>query len=339
MKRLIALAVSSLVAFSACSGGGTTATRTPGVVAPAPSKQLLSAYRVPLTHDATVDAAATAGEKQRQAQAGGRKTQGLGGLPTLDTIFAILDAPRFAAGAQINVAILGVQAIGADGVAYSIVSYPAPVVVNLLNYQTSALVLGHNTIPSQAYTTLRLVVQASSSSLLAWGTKYPVNFGYFDHSHTFTPAPSDIATIDFAVKMDATTGNPIVLADFNTVESVKLRDGQAYIGSRIAAAPWDSSAVITGTVVNNVGAPVGSAVVAVLDSSGNVVNTTLANDDGTFEIHAIPGGSYQVMVYNDYTTDSGDEILASGADSAANVTGPLIAVPGGFSINIGNIRD
>jgi hypothetical protein len=339
MKRLAALAVTSLLALSACSGGGTTATLAPGVVAPAPSKQILSAYRVPLTHSASVDAAAAAGAKLHQNQAGTRGTQGLSGMPTIDAIFAILDAPRFGAGAQINVAILGVQAIGADGVAYSIVSYPTPVVVNMLNYKTSALVLGHNSIPNQAYTTLRLVVQASASSLLAWGTQYPVNYGYFDRTHTFTPAPSDIATIDFAVKMDTTTNSPVVLADFNTVESVKIRNGQAYVGSRIAAAPYNSSAVITGKVVNNAGAAVGSAVVAVLDASGTVINTTMAEDDGTFEIHAIPGGSYQLMIYNDYTADSGDEILASGADSVANVTGPQIAVPGGFSINVGNIKD
>jgi hypothetical protein len=339
MKRLAALAVTSLLALSACSGGGTTATLAPGVVAPAPSKQILSAYRVPLTHSASVDAAAAAGAKLHQNQAGTRGTQGLSGMPTIDAIFAILDAPRFGAGAQVNVAILGVEAVGADGVAYSIVSYPRPVVVNLLDYKTNALVLGHNAIPNQNYTALRLVVQGSTSSLYAWGTTYPVTYGYYDGSHHFTASSSDISTVDFPVKLDTTSGAPIVLADFNTVESVKVRDGKAFFGSRIAAAPYNSSSVITGTVVNNVGAPVGSAIIAAIDSNGNVANSTMADDNGVFEIHAITGGTYQIMIYNDYTNAAGDELVSNAADSAADITGPQITVPGGYSVNIGKITD
>ena len=343
MKRLAALAVTSLLAFSACSGGGTTAPHAPGALAPSPTKQILTAYRVPLTHVASVDAAAAAGAKLHQAQAGTRGTQGLGGLPTIDgtidTTFAILDAPRFGAGAQVNVAILGVEAVGADGVAYSIVSYPSPVVVNMLNYKSSALVLGHNAIPNQNYTALRLVVQASASSLYAWNAKYPVTYGYYDRSHTFTASSGDISTVDFPVKLDTTSGAPIVLADFNTVESVKVRGGQALFGSRIAAAPYNSSSVITGTVVNKAGAPVGAAIIAAIDSNGNVANTTMADDDGAFEIHAITGGTYQIMIYNDYTNAAGDELTSNLADSSADITGPRITVPSGFSVNIGKITD
>lgn len=340
MKRLAALTVTSLLALSACSGGGTTATRAPGVAAPAPSKQILSAYRVPLTHSAAVDAAAAAGAKLHQAD--GRGTQGLGGLPTLDglvdTTFAILDAPRFGADGQVNVAILAVQAIGADGVAYSLVNYPAPVVVNMLNYKRSALVLGHSPIPKQDYTTLRLVVQASASSLHAWGSTYPVAYGYYSN-HTFMPAAGDIANVDFPVKMNTSTGLPTILADFNTVESVKVRDGRAQIGSRIAAAPYNSSSVISGTIVNKAGTPVDGAVIAALDANGNVLNTTQSDDDGTFEIHAIAGGTYQLVVYNDYTTAAGDELQSEHADSSATLNGPQVSVPGGYSINVGKITD
>lgn len=339
MKRLTALTITSLLALSACSGGGTSATRAPGAVAPSLTKPTLSAYRVPLVHKASVDAAAAAGAKLHQAQAGTRGTQGLGGMPTFDAYFALIDAPRFGAGAQVNVAILGVQAVGDDGVAYSIASYPSPVVVNMLDYKTSALVLGHNVIPAQNYTTLRLVVQSSASSLFAWGNSYPVSFGYYDGTHHFTAAPSDISTVDFPVKIDVNAAAPTVIADFNTVESVKVRNGQAYFGSRIAAAPYDNSSVITGTIVNNAGNSIGSAVVAALDSTGAVVSTTMANDDGTFEIHAITGGVYQLMVYNNYTTASGDQIVSNGADSVSDLTGPQIAVPGGFKVNVGNITD
>ena len=69
------------------------------------------------------------------------------------------------------------------------------------------------------------------------------------------------------------------------------------------------------------------------------VATTISEDDGTFEIHAIVGGTYQLVVYNDYITAAGDEITSEGADYTTTVTGPLVAVPGGFKVNVGNITD
>jgi len=335
MKRLAALAITSLLALSACSGGGTTATRVPGALAPSGSKAVLTAYRVPLRHSAAVDAAAALGAAK---QKGERGTQGLGSLPTLDAVFAILDAPRFGPDGQVNIAILGVQAIGADGVAYSVVSYASPIVVNMLDYKNSALVLGHAAIPDQSYTALRLVVQASASSVLAWGHSNPVTFGSYDH-HSFTAAPGDIASIDFPVKSDTSTGSMTIIADFNTVESVKIREGMSFIGSRIAAAPYDSSSIIVGNVVNNAGSAVTGAVVAALDTNGNVVVTTMSQDDGSFELHAIVGGTYQIMVYNNYVATSGDQFDSSFADSPNDLTGPQISVPGGYKVGLGNIVD
>ena len=340
LKRLAALTITSLLALSACSGGGTTASRAPGALAPSGSKAVLTAYRVPLTHNAAVDAAAALGAAKLKGERG---TQGLGGAPTVDgtvdALFAILDAPRFGPNAQINVAILGVQAVGADGVAYSIVSYAAPVVVNMLDYKTTALVLGHASIPNQSYSILRLVVQASTSSVLAWGHSNPVTFGSYDHSHSFTAAPADITSIDFPVQANSSTGSMTILADFNTLESVKIRNGMSFIGSRIAAAPYDSSSIIVGNIVNKAGSVVPGAIVAALDTNGNVVATTIAADDGSFELHAIVGGTYQIMVYNNYVASSGDEFASSLADSTDDFTGPQISVPGGYKVSLGNIVD
>lgn len=336
LKRLAALTITSLLALSACSGGGTTATRAPGAMTPSSSKAVLTAYRVPLTHNAAVDAAAALGAAKLKGERG---TQGLGGAPTIDAVFAILDAPRFGPNAQINLSILGVQAVGADGIAYSIVSYASPVVVNMLDYKTTALVLGHSPIPDQSYSILRLVVQASTSSVLAWGHSNPVTFGSYGISHSFTAAPADITSIDFPVRTNNSTGSMTILADFNTLESVKIRNGMSFIGSRIAAAPYDSSSIIVGNIVNKAGAVIPGAIVAALDTNGNVVATTMAEDDGSFELHAFVGGTYQIMVYNNYVATSGDEFSSSIADSTDDLTGPQISVPGGYKVSLGNIVD
>ncbi len=340
MKRLAALAVTSLLALSACSGGGTT-TRAPGVNASSPTKQILSAYRVPLVHVASVDAAAAAGAKLQRD--GTRGTQGLGGLPTLDglvdTTFAIVDAPYLGDGAKVNVAIVGVQAVGADGVAYNIVTYSSPVLVNMLDYKSSALVLGHNPIPKQQYTKMRLLVQGTASSVYAFGQNDSAKFGSYDASHIFTADTSDTSAIDFPILLDASNSAPTILADFNTVESVTIAGNVAQIGSIITAAVYDNSTIISGTIVNNAGNPVSSAVIAAIDASGNVAQTTITEADGSFELHAIVGASYGLIIHNSYTTRAGDTVQAKNADGSADMTGPHITAPPGYKADIGKITD
>ena len=332
MKNFAIIAVVATLALSACAGGGTTAGRT---LAQPTSAQTLTPYRVPLTHSAAIDAAAALGAQQP----GLRKPSDLGSTSTFNATIAILDAPRFGTGAQVNVAILGVEAVGADGIAYDVINYTTPMVVNMLAYQSSALVLGHALLPRQNYTTLRLVVKGSASSVVAWNTTYRVSYGYYDFTHVFTPAPSDISTVDFPVHLNMSTGDATLLADFNTVESVKIRAGIALIGSRFGSAPYSDSSVIVGTVANAAGTPVDSAVVAAVDANGNVAATTLTGADGSFEVHAIVGGVYHLVVHNDYVAASGDRIVANGADGTADVSGPTVAVPGGFKITIGPIAD
>jgi len=331
MKRLSALAVTAIVALSACSGGGSTAPRNSAALVPNSTSSTLRPYLIPLVHSASLDASAALGAKQR----GLRMPSSIGSLPTI----TIIDAPRFGVGAQINIALVAVQAIGAtDGITYTVTNYATPQIVNMLAYQTSALVLGQADIPSQDYT-VRLLVKGSASTLFSKNVTYPVQFGSYDRDHTFTANPSDLSAIDFPASVSSSTGAMTVLADFNMVESVKLSNGVAKMGSRVAAQPYNTSAVIQGKVINNATLPVGSAIVAALDSFNNVAATTQANDDGTFELHALAGGTYHLVVYNDYTSAAGDQLVSNGADSALMLSGPTVSVPAGYLINVGNIVD
>jgi len=72
-----------------------------------------------------------------------------------------------------------VEAVGEDGNAYAVVTYRAPMLVNILQYRKSALVLGHAQLPNQRYTSLRLAVSSSASSVYTSNVTYPVQYGYF----------------------------------------------------------------------------------------------------------------------------------------------------------------
>lgn len=327
MKRFFALA--ALALLPACSGS-TGVSRAPD---PSSATGTLSAYRVPLAHDAQIDAAAAAGAKLH-----GRDASSIGSLPTIDVTIAIMDAPKFGFGDRVNIAILGVEAVGEDGNAYAVVTYGAPMLVNILQYKKTALVLGHAQLPSQRYTSLRLAVSSSASSVYTSSVTYPVQYGYFK-AHSFVAAPSDVALIDFPANVRPDTGAVTILADFNTVESIRLQNQVALIGSRIVSAPYDASSVIAGTVVNNASTPVSSASVSAVDANGAVAASTLTDADGKYELHALVGGIYQLQISNDYTTAAGDEIVSSGASSSTDVVGPKTVVPGGFKVTLPPIAD
>ena len=309
MKRFFALA--ALALLPACSGS-TGVSRAPD---PSSATGTLSAYRVPLAHDAQVDAAATAGAKRH-----GRDASTIGSLPTIDVTIAIMDTPKFGLGDQVNIAILRVEAVGEDGNAYAVVTYSAPMLVNILQCRKSALIFGHAQLPNQRYTSLRLAVSSSVSSVYASSVTYPVQYGYFK-AHSFVAAPSDFALIDFPANVRPDTGAVTILADFNTVESIRLQNQIALTASRIVSAPCDASSVIAGTVVSNASTPVSSASVSAVDTNGNVAASRMTDANGKYELHALVGGTYQLQISNEYTSAAGDEIDSSGASSSSERRG------------------
>ena len=331
MKRTALLALTGIVALSACGGGGSNA-GLPAYSAPRSAATVsMAPYQIPVVTDPGVQAA----ERAFKATLRDPKTS-YGGVPT---VALIIDAPMFGPGAQVNIAVTGVNAI-AGGSSYPIVSYASPVLVNVLNYQTSALQLGSSTLPAIAYDGVQYVVDPSQSSVVVNGVRYPVKFGTFAN-RTFTPSTASLATLYFATPADGTLGQPITFVmDFTASHWVKLRNGIAEIGMSGKATTQSRSAAIAGKVVNAAGLPVSGATVAAYAADSTRVRTALSAADGTFELHAIDGGTYSVRVYNTFAPDDADDVLvATGNDPGDSIPALTVNVPAGFRVDLGQIKD
>jgi outer membrane autotransporter protein len=72
-----------------------------------------------------------------------------------------------------------------------------------------------------------------------------------------------------------------------------------------------------------------------------VANTVNTDASGNFNLHTINAGSYQLVIYNNYTTASGQNIVASGADASqgASFQGPSVTVTAGGTTQVGTLND
>lgn len=254
--------------------------------------------------------------------------EGLGGIPLVNLVLCLFDAPLAGDGAQVNIALAGINAIS-NGVATPVVTNATPVVVDLISLQNVAQQYA-GALPAGSYDTLQLVVDPNASNVVANGTTYPVQFG-----GVAADAGSYIG-IDAPAAFSATSGTVTVTMDFNVLESVALGSGIASIDPQVVTAPNGSD--VTGTLVNAAGQPVSSAAVLALDANGNVLNTTVSGADGNFTLHALPAGSATLVIQNAYVSDSGESVVAQGADAAAAAPVPL-AIPGGNTIALGSLTD
>jgi hypothetical protein len=139
-------------------------------------------------------------------------------------------------------------------------------------------------------------------------------------------------------------GNPAaaVMADFNLVESLNLNSqGQVVAQPALFAVATANAGQVDGQILNANGQPVTNAVVVALNAHGRVQNTVNTDANGNFNLHAINAGSYQLVIYNNYTTASGQNILASGADASqgASFQGPTVSVTAGNISQVGTLND
>jgi hypothetical protein len=334
MNRISLLALTGLFALSACSGGFSPATSAGGARAAATSSFASEPYTMPVT------TSPVAQEAERRYKASARAPKYGGGIPGIIGLLDFCDAPKFGAADQVNLAIVEVDAMSA-GAAYPLVNYDTAVVINALNFKSSALELGSNTIPAIAYDGLRLTVDPSQSNVVVGGKTYPMVFGTFasSHGHNFTPIGSATsATVDFAMPFDGTAGNVQLIMDFDAFESVFISGNVAQVGPAVHGTMFAKAGVVIGTVVNKSGAPVSNATVQAIAQDGSVAATTATQGDGTFELHGIAGATYSIIVLNTFVTQSGDTVSAQGADSGSPP--PItLTVQRGTRLNVGTIKD
>jgi len=352
LNRIALVSLASLIALSACSSGGVSPSTAPAASDRADSAFSVQPYSIPVVTDPKVNAAQTGGTHSSAAENASRSAKDYnGGNPSLlGDIFGLLDfidAPKFGSSDQINLAIMGVDAMS-SGAAYPLVSYSGDVIVNALSFQSSALELGGSNIPAIAYDSLRFRLDPSQTSVVVSGKTYPVAFGSYSHGN-FIPTGS-AAEVDAVFPMPFGSNNGInstsnsgstvqLLVDFDAFDSVDIVNGVAQITPKLHGAVFVASSVIDGTVISKAKSPVSGATVQALNPDGSIAATSSTAGDGTFELHGIAGGNYSIVVLNSFTDASGATLTAQGADKNVNLSPIGVSVPAGFKLNLGNIRD
>jgi hypothetical protein len=315
------------IAITGCAGGSTVRTGSSSATA----LHRLVPYQLPIVTSRAVEAATNRANASRNAQ------NSVGNVPTVNgtASVALVDAPLFGV-TQINLAIMGVNALSGT-TATPIVAYDSDVIVDVLDYKTSALALGSASIPAQAYDGLQLVIDPTQSTVVANGQTYPLSFGTMQHG-TFVASSAPVQSIDYPLPFSQSTGSVSLILDFNAEQSIRHADGGYAVAPYLGGAPQASAAIIAGSLVSANGMPVQGATAVVTDPSGTVVAVAPSDENGNFQIHAIPAGSYSVSIQNAFTTNTGMQVLAS--DGRTDTLPPLqVNVPAGDELELGQISD
>jgi Carboxypeptidase regulatory-like domain/Domain of unknown function (DUF4382) len=244
----------------------------------------------------------------------------LGSPPMIKLQVSLFDAPvHDIADMKFNIGIAGVQLVAANGTAVPYDTETKPRMVNLLDLQTHSLDFNGNA-PAGGYSAVRLLIDTASSNVtvkkftipIVWGTKAQ-------------PIGGSIVAIDFPCNFVLsgvkTVLNDVAL-DFNVLHSVRYTGNKIYVEPAVVAA--NAPAQISGSVHNAAGKPVVNAVVLAVDALGHVANSTVTDNDGRYNLHALAAGMYTVQVKNSYVTAQGDTITAVGADAGAAPSTPAV---------------
>jgi hypothetical protein len=308
--------------------GGTTARVTAG----ASSIHRLIPYQLPIVTSRAVEAATNRAGASRSTQ------NSVGNIPTVatsDASVALVDAPLFGV-TQINLAVMGVNALSGN-TATPIVQYDSDVIVDVLDYQSSALALGSASIPAQAYDGLQLVIDPTQSTVVAHGQTYPLAFGSMQGG-TFVASTASVQAIDYPLPFSAAGSSVSLILDFNAEQSIRHVGGTYAVAPYLGGAPQASAAIIAGSLVSANGSPVQGATAVVTDANGNVAGVAPSDQNGNFQVHAIPAGTYTVTIENAFTTNAGMQVLAS--DGRTDTLPAMqVTVPAGDELDLGPISD
>jgi carboxypeptidase family protein/uncharacterized protein DUF4382 len=319
MKRLLTLAIVMTLALPACTGstGGSQAL-------PATSTQSAHQHVRHL---------------QRSTASEGRAPSDvIGGAPSFRFLLALLDAPLIGANAsnsKFYAGILGVDAIDQNGDSWQLFGSNTPQVVNLLALQDTALNLGSGSLPAGTYTSMQLLLDPATTTVIYNGHEYPVRFRSPDHP--WWDSSQTIEAVSVALSVTGRAGDSLTgTLDFNVFQSANLSNGVVYLTPTVAGGM--GQAAIAGTVANRSGARVGNATVVATDANGVVANTALTEADGSFHIRGINPGGYTVSVMNTYTTAAGVTVTASKADAGAAPSRYVVVGPNS-QVNLGQLSD
>ncbi|HTU69097.1 MAG TPA: carboxypeptidase regulatory-like domain-containing protein [Candidatus Baltobacteraceae bacterium] len=265
---------------------------------------------------------------------------------------------------SINIGIDAVNVIY-QGQVINVATYSKPDVVNIMSNNGAPENVGIGNVYSGNYDHIQFVVDVPTSNLVANGTTYPIQFltaqttqssvGFGSGTVT-APVTTTSGSVnpnqvtmtvggDFDV-VGTTSPAAMIQADFNALESLNQNSsGGIYAVPAMVADATVNLGSASGTVLNQAGSPVMSAVVVAVDQSGNVADTANTDSNGNFILHILDandgGGTYQLEIYNSYTTASGQVITASGADASpsAFIQGPSVTVTAGNTSTLGTLND
>jgi len=276
---------------------------------------------------------------------------------------AVGDAPPVFFGsalARVNLAISEIDVTDASGNSLVAAKYSTPRVVDLLQFQDgSGDSVGQASVNNlQTYRQIRFVIDAGASSVLyTGGLSAPLNF-VTDNDSSSAHAGKATSTAYLSAGRVAITENgtfsigssasELVNVDFNLMESLAPSVGYHSSGSGAAlsvrptlfVAAGSNEGTISGTVVNQNGAPVSNAVVVAVGQGNQVGNAVATNASGNFLLHTLAAGTYRLEVYNQYTNSAGANFSATGASSNRDrVKGITITISPGQTANAGIIQD
>ncbi len=257
--------------------------------------------------------------------------------------------------ASINIGIDAVNVVY-KGQVTTIATYSSPYVVNVMANGGNPSSIGIGQLYTATTTTSNLwsiPLRATSPMQAATFTRFNSNRG---KRRKAPPVPAEgLVTVAGSGSVTMTVGGQFmvggtpadsILADFNAMESLNQNSaGQIVAQPALYSVAASNAGEVQGQVLNANGQPVQNAVVVALiagaDGTAHVGNTTNTDANGNFDLHAINAGSYQLVIYNNYTTASGQTITASGADASmgASFQGPALTVPAGQITQAGTLND
>lgn len=263
------------------------------------------------------------------------------------------DAPPTIGGitaAQVNLGVDSISVVN-NGQSISLGSYSTPNVVNVMADQGAPSSIGIGSVYNAPYQAISFTIDIASSNVVDTnGNVYPMSFSTAASlssagAGSTTTITNNGSSITMTVPGNfVVNGNPAsaIQADFNAMESLNMGSNGTIVARPVLYSVASANAgQASGTLVNTNGTPVSGAVIALVDSSYNVQNTTATDANGNFNLHVVnAGSSYHLRIYNSYTTASGQLLTATGnTNTEPHFRGPSVTITAGTTTQLGTIAD